>query len=305
MKRRKKLIAYLGAYLFLLPNFIGFVCFTIGPTIASLVLAFTDWDLLTPIKFIGFSNFTKLLGFYHTAAGLVPNDPGFWYFLWNTAFFMFFIPASMCLSLLIALLYNQKLRGIVIYRTIFFLPSVCSGVALALLWRWLYNPDFGLINIFLGNIGIKGPLWLSSIMWAKPAIALMGLWAGMGGFNAILYLAALQGVPRELYEAADIDGASAWQKFRYITLPAITPTTFFITVMSVISGFQGGFMSAYIMTGGGPAGATTTISYYIYNNAYQWFKMGYASSIAWVLFVLIFGMTMLNWKYGGKRVKYV
>ena len=295
----------MGAYLFLLPNLLGFLAFTVGPTLWSLLLSFTDWDILTPMKFVGFANFAKLLGFHHTATGLAANDPYFWYYLWNTIFYMFFIPVSMALSLLMALLMNKKFKGITAFRTIYFLPTVCSAVALCLLWRWLYNPDFGLINTFLAKIGVTGPEWLSSTAWAKPAIALMGLWGGLGGFNTILYLAALQGVPRQLYDAADVDGANYWQKFRYITLPSITPTTFFIVVMSVIAGFQGGFMSAYIMTGGGPAGATTTIDYYIYNNAYQWFKMGYASSIAWVLFILVFGATILNWKYGGKKVKYV
>ncbi|MCK4271387.1 sugar ABC transporter permease, partial [bacterium] len=166
------------------------------------------------------------------------------------------------------------------------------------------NPDFGLFNTFLANIGIKGPDWLSSITWAKPALIIMGLWGAIGGYNMILYLAALKGVPPELYEAADIDGASRWQKFRHVTWPMITPTTFFIFIMAVIGGFQGYFMAAYIMTGGGPAGATTTMSYYIYNNAFQWFKMGYAASIAWFLFILVFIATLINWKYGGKLVHY-
>ena len=303
--KKRRWTAHLGAYLFLLPNLLGFLAFTVGPTLWSLLLSFTDWDILTPLKFVGFANFAKLLGFHLTATGLVANDPYFWYYLWNTIFYMFFIPVSMSLSLMMALLMNKKFKGIVAFRTIYFLPSVCSGVALCLLWRWLYNPDFGLINTFLAKIGISGPEWLSSTKWAKPAIAFMGMWGGLGGFNTILYLAALQGVPRQLYDAADVDGANYWQKFRYITMPSITPTTFFIFVMSVIGGFQGGFMSAYIMTGGGPAGATTTIDYYIYNNAYQWFKMGYASSIAWVLFVLVFAATIINWKYGGRKVKYV
>ena len=133
----------------------------------------------------------------------------------------------------------------------------------------------------------------------------MGLWAGLGGYNCILYLAALQGVPRDLYEAAEVDGANPWQRFRYVTWPSISPTTFFIFIMGIIGGFQAGFMQAYLMTGGGPAGATTTINYYIYNNAYQWFKMGYASSIAWILFILVFVVTLMNWRFGGRKVKYI
>ena len=218
---------------------------------------------------------------------------------------MFFIPLGMALSLVMALLFNRKIKGVIIFRTIYFLPTVCSGVAIAILWRWLYNPDFGLINYLLSKIGIQGPQWLASTKWAKPAIAIMGLWAGLGGYNTVLYLAALQGVPRDLYEAAEVDGANPWQRFRYVTWPSISPTTFFIVTMSIIGGFQAGFMQAYLMTGGGPAGSTTTISYYIYNNAYQWFKMGYASAIAWILFILVFSFTLLNWRFGGRKVEYI
>jgi len=292
-------------YLFILPGFVGFIIFVFGPTITSFILSFTNWDILSPIKFVGFKNFINLLGFHKTQGGIQPNDPHFWYFLWNTIFFMLFIPVSIGLSLFMALLFNVKFKGVAFFRVIYFLPTVCSGVAMALLWKWLYNPEFGLINYLLAKIHIQGPNWLGSTKWAKPAIAFMRLWSGLGGFNTILYLAALQGIPKELYEAADVDGANNFQKFRYITLPSLTPTTFFILVMSIIGGFQGGFMTAYIMTGGGPAGATTTIDYYIYNNAYQWLKMGYASAIAWFLFLIIFIVTIIFWKYGGRRVKYV
>jgi multiple sugar transport system permease protein len=310
MVKKNKKISWretLTGFGFLLPNFLGFLCFTSLPVLASLLLAFTDWDILTPvsqIKFVGFQNFIKLLGFHREAGAIIANDPQFWYYLFNTVFLMMAIPIGMVLSLCGAMLMKQKLRGIVFYRTIFFLPAITSGVATCLVWRWIYNPDFGLLNTFLGSIGIRGPAWLSSTTWAKPALIIMGLWAAMGGYNMILYLAALQGVSQELYEAADIDGASRWQKFRHVTWPMITPTTFFIFIMAVIGGFQGAFMAAYIMTGGGPAGATTTMSYFIYNNAFQWFKMGYAASIAWFLFILVFFATLINWKYGGKLVHY-
>lgn len=300
----------MAAYLFLMPNFLGFLLFTSLPVLASLVLTFFDWDILTPPKVAGVQNFIKLLGFHTEEGKLIANDPLFWKYTWNTVFLMMAIPIGMMGSLLLALAMNQKLRGIVFFRTIYFLPSICSGVALCLLWRWIYNPDFGLLNTFIAEVGkiihvpLRGPDWLSSTAWAKPALMLMGFWGGIGGYNMILYLASLQGIPRDLYEAAEIDGASGWQKFWAITFPMISPTTFFIFVMSVIGGFQGGFMQAYIMTGGGPAGATTTIDYYIYNNAYQWFKMGYASSIAWFLFIVILTVTLINWRYGGKVVHY-
>ncbi len=232
------------------------------------------------------------------------NDPYFWQFLGNTLFMMLAIPIGMFASLGLALLMNKKLKGIVFFRAVYFLPSICAGVALYVLWRWIYNTDLGLLNTILGYIGIPKVEWLTSTAWSKPSLMLMGIWTGVGGYNMILYLAGLQGIPLDLYEAADIDGASGWQKFWSVTWPMLSPTTFFIFVMSVIGGFQGGFDAAYIMTGGGPAGSTTTLSYYIYNNAYAWFKMGYAASIAWVLFALVFVVTLFNWKFGGKVVHY-
>lgn len=294
----------LEGYLFILPNFLGFLAFTSLPVLASLLFAFTDWDLFTPLKWVGFKNFVTLLGFHREAGHLAANDPIFWKYTGNTLFLMMTIPISMAGSLFLAVIMNRKLKGMVFFRTIYFLPTISAGVALYVLWRWIYNPDFGLLNAMLAQVHIKGPPWLSSIVWAKPALMLMGLWASIGGFNMILYLAGLQGIDPQLYEAADIDGANQWQKLWNITIPMLGPTTFFIFIMSVISGFQGGFDMAYIMTGGGPAGATTTIQYYLYNNAFRWFKMGYAASIAWFIFFAIFGVTLLNWRIGGKLVHY-
>lgn len=259
---------------------------------------------------MGFGNFCKLLGFHSHEGHLVANDPQFWQYLYNTVFLMGAIPANIFGSLMLAMALNQKIRGRIAFRTIYFLPTVCSGVAICFLWKWLYQPDFGLINSSIKRLGdifglaLRGPRWLASIGWAKPAIMIMGLWASIGGVNMILFLAALQGIPRDYYEAAEIDGANAWRKFTNITWPLVSPTTFFILVMSVIAGFQGGFMLVYIMTGGGPAGSTKTIEYYIYENAYQWLKMGYGSAIAWILFLTIFIVTLLNWKFGGRHVHY-
>ncbi len=298
------------AYAFLLPNFLGFLLFTSLPVLASLGLSFMEWDILTPPRFIGLDNFVRLLGF-HTAQGRwVPNDPQFWYYVWNTIYLLVGIPIGIFGSLGLAIVMNQKIPGMVFFRTIFFLPTICSGVAVFLLWKWLYNPDFGLINTGIARFGdligvpLKGPNWLSSVAWAKLALVLMNFWIGLGGYNAVLYLAALQEIPQQLYEAAQIDGANAWQRFWTVTWPMISPTTFFIAIMGVIIGFQGGFMAAYVMTGGGPAGSTTTIEYYIYNNAYRWFQMGYAASIAWVLFIVVFVITLINWRYGGRSVHY-
>lgn len=300
----------LGGYAFIMPNFVGFLIFTSLPVVASFLLAFYNWDVITPwqqSKFVGLANFSKLLGFHSEQSAWIPNDPDFWYYLYNTAFLMLGIPISMAASLVLALVMNKKIKGIVFFRTIYFLPSICAGVALYMLWRWIFNPEFGLLNTIIRTLSgdlLTGPKWLESVEWAKPALILMGIWTNMGGYNMILYLAGLQGIHPELYEAAEIDGANGWQKFWSVTWPMLSPTTFFIFVMSVIGGFQGGFEAAYVMTGGGPAGSTTTIDYYIFNNAYVWFKMGYAASIAWVLFAIIFVVTLLNWKFGGKVVHY-
>jgi len=300
----------LAAYIFLLPNLAGFLVFTSIPVIASLVLSFVRWDILSPPQFVGFDNFIRLLGFSIKDGVFKFNDPLFWKYTKNTLFLMMVIPLNMIGALAIALALNKKIRGIVIFRTVYFLPTISSGVAIAILWKWMYNSDIGLLNNLIVSIGglfgadWHGPNWLTSTAWAKPALMFMGFWTMVGGYNMILYLAALQGIPRELYEAADMDGASGWRKFLAVTWPMISPTTFFIAIMSTIGGFQSGFMQAYIMTGGGPNGATTTVEYYIFNNLYTYQHAGYAASIAWVLFMAIFAVTLLNWRFGGKLVQY-
>mgnify|MGYP002681813416 FL=1 len=306
---QKETLAALG---FLTPNLLGFLAFTLVPVFWSLGLAFTYWDLFRPPRFVGLFNFVSLLGWHYDPylKQTVMNDPFFWKYVGNTVFLMLAIPVGIAASLIAALLMNQKLKGITVFRTIYFLPTVCSGVAILVLWKWLYNNDIGLINNLIARFGdligrpLTGPNWLGDAAWSKPSLMLMGLWSGLGGFNMILYLAALQGVPRELYEAAAMDGASAWKSFWAVTWPSISPTTFFILIMSVIGGFQGGFMAANVMTGGGPAGSTTTIEYYIYTVAFMRFLMGYASAIAWVLFVVILAITLLTWRLGGRVVHY-
>ncbi|MBU1077282.1 MAG: sugar ABC transporter permease [Spirochaetes bacterium] len=290
--KKRVIKEHLTALGFLTPNITGFMLFTLLPVLASFILAFSQWDILTPPKFAGFANFIELM-----------KDKLFWKYFLNTLFFMLGIPFSMAVSLSLAMLMNNKLKGIVIFRTIYFLPVVSSMVAVALLWRWIYNPDFGLLNSFLRMVGFRNPpQWLSSTVWAKPAIMLMWIWKG-AGYNMLLYLAALQGIPQQLYEASSIDGATSAQRFWHITFPMLSPTNFFIIIMGIIQGFQA-FGEIYVMTGGGPAGSTTTIVYYIYNNAFQWFKMGYASAIAWFLFLMIFVATLLQWKYAGSKVEY-
>jgi multiple sugar transport system permease protein len=296
------------AYCFLAPNLIGFLLFTSIPVAASLCFAFTRWDLFHAPRWVGLENFVSLLGFAAASdagTGYEPNDPFFWQYLYNTVFLMLGIPLTLFGSLTLAMALNQKIRGVVVYRTLYFLPSVTSGVAVLVLWKWLYNTDIGLINSVLVHLGVGHPPdWLGSSAWAKPSLILMGFVMGVGGSSMILYLAALQGVPKELYEAAMIDGAGGLQQFRRITWPLIAPTTFFLAIMSVIGGFQGGFMTAYVMTAGGPAGSTTTLEYYIFNKAFTVFNMGYASAISWFLFVVILGVSLLTWKFGGRSVQY-
>jgi multiple sugar transport system permease protein len=305
----------LAALPFVLPNLIGFVLFTAGPVIFSLIIAFSNWNLqrTVPFQWTGFENFGTLFA-----------DKNFWLYLVNTIYFFIGLPLSIAGSLCLALLLNQKLKGLVIFRTLFYLPSFTSGVALMILWKSLYNPEFGPINALLENVlHLKGPQWLLSTQnlfgtgveqvgfdpkqWgigARDAIMIMGIWTGIGGGNMLLYLAALTGVPPELTEAAELDGANKWQVFRNVTWPQLAPTTFFIVVMSVIGGMQGGFEQARVMTAGGPAGTTTTLGYYIYTKAFDEFQMGYASAVAWVLFAIIFGITLINWKFGNKEVGY-
>jgi len=194
--------------------------------------------------------------------------------------------------------------GVVAFRTMYYLPTFTAGVALMILWKALYNPQTGPINAALsavfGALGIdaKPPLWLSSVTWAKPALIIMGIWTAIGGTNMLLYLAALSNVPRDLLDAAEVDGAGAWARFRHVYWPQLAPTTFFIAVMSIIGGLQGGFEQARVMTGGGPAGATTTLSYYIYNKAFEELELGYAAAVSWVLFAIIFVATAINWRFG-------
>lgn len=290
----------LAAYGFLLPNLLGFLIFTSLPVLASLGLSFCRWDALSgPPVFIGLANFIELF-----------KDPLFWKYAYNTIYLMISIPLSMAGSLILALALNQKLKGIVVFRTLYFLPTICSGVAIYMLWKLIYNPDFGMLNGMIAKAGemvglsVKGPYWLHDEAWAKPALIIMGVWQTVGGYNMVLYLAALQGVPRDFYDAAEVDGANSWQKFWAVTWPQISPTTFFIAIMSVIGGFQAGFDPAYIMTGGGPNGSTTTLIYYLYNSAFSWSQMGYAAAIAWVLFVVVLAFTIFQWRFYGRTVHY-
>jgi len=294
----------LTALAFLAPNIGGFAVFTLIPVVAAFALSLCDWDLFRAPTFVGLRNFRDLLGWHLDGDSFAWNDPLFWKYLGNTLFIMTAIPVTMAASLFLALLLNRPFRGRYLFRTIYFVPTICAGVGLLLLWENLFDAEFGLINQTLSLIGIDGPRWLLDYNWAKPALMIMKVWGEMGGLSMIIYLAGLQGIPQELYEAAQIDGASARGRFRHITWPMLAPTTFFVFITSIINGFQTGFNMAYVMTRGGPAGATTTVDYYIYLHGFRFFNMGYAAAIAVVLFAIIFTVTMVNWRFGGRVVSY-
>jgi len=284
--------AVLG-YLFISPWLVKLLGFTLGPMLASFILSFTDLKFGSPLKFVGVANFAKMF----TA------DRAFWDALKVTVTYaVFAVPIGLVLALLAALLLNQNMPGVRVWRTIYYLPSVVAGVAVALLWVWIFHPEFGLINLGLRSIGIQGPGWLRDPEWALRALILMSFW-GIGN-GMVINLAGLQSIPTELYESASIDGANWWHRLRYVTWPMLAPTTFFIFVMSVIAGFQGSFTQVYILTKGGPAGATTTVIYYIYQNAFRFFDFGYASAVSAVLFLILLALTVLAFRTLHRRVHY-
>ena len=274
----------LWAYLFLSPWIIGFVVFTAGAMIASLYLSFTDWDALTPARWVGLANYQKL--FFH--------DPLIWQSLKVTAVYaLISVPLNLAIGLLLAILLNQRVPGMRLLRTVYYLPAVIGGVAIAVTWRWMFQGEFGVINLLLREIGIKGPDWLFSRQWVIPSFVIVSLW--QVGASMVINLAALQGIPSELYEAAGIDGCSATGKFRYITLPGMSAVLFFNLVIGIISSFRI-FTQAYVLTGGGPGNASLFYNLYLFKNAFRFFKMGYASAMAWVLLLIILILTAVVFK---------
>jgi multiple sugar transport system permease protein len=280
------------AALFLAPDMLGVLAFTAFPIAAAVVLSFLDWNLITSASYVGFDNFRELL-----------KDEVFWQTMGHTVYFTVgTVPTSMALGLALALALNRPLRGVTFLRTAYFIPVIVPLISVAMVWRWLYDRDFGLINYFLNLGGLPIIGWLTDSTWAMPAVIIMSIWKGLG-YNLVIYLAGLQSIPRRLYEAAEMDGASAWQRFWRITFPLLTPTTFFVLVVSIINSFQV-FGQVYVMTRGGPGNATNTIVYYIYHVGFELFRMGYASALAWTLFMVVFVLTLLQVRMQRRWVYY-
>ena len=287
LKRKNTLIAWS----FIAPNFIGFLIFTLVPVVFSLILAFMKWDSFSTPEFVGMQNFTRML-----------SDDTFWISLKNTFLYTIgVVPLTLICSLGLAILLNQKIRGVKFFRTAFFFPYVTSLVAIAVVWSMLFHPTMGPINQFLRVVIENPPGWLSSSDWALTAIIIVSVWRGMG-YYMILYLAGLQGISKELYEAAAMDGANKWKQFIHITVPALRPTTFFVTIMLVINCFKI-FDLVQVMTDGGPGRATNVLVYQVYSEAFVKFNFGYASAIAMVLFVIVLVITVIQFKWNQIREK--
>ncbi len=273
-------------FLYISPWVLGFLVFTLGPMLASLFFSFTKYSILRPPELIGLDNYVTIF----------TRDRLFIQSLSRTAYYAAaVVTLGVIGSLLLAVLLNQKLAGTVVFRTMYFLPSLTPIVASALLWQWLYQPELGLFNSALAMIGIKGPGWLTTTEWAIPSLVIMALWAGLGGGRMIIFIAGLQGVPQELYEAAAIDGAGTWARFRNITLPMITPTIFFNLVLGIIGSFSV-FAVAFVATQGGPARATYFYVYNIYKTGFADFNMGYASALAWIFFAILLVFTLIQFR---------
>ncbi len=287
--RRKEALA---GVLFALPWILGFLVFTLYPIASSFYYSFTRYNMRSAPLWIGLANYETI---FTTDSLFVPG-------VLNTLYFVAFsVPLNLAASLLIAVLLNNRTFGIRFYRTLFYLPNVVSIVAVALLWQWILDPTFGLINQALALLGVEGPGWLTDAAWSKPSLILMGLW-GVGG-TVVIFLASLQDVPASLYDAALIDGAGPVRKFRHITLPMISPAIFFNLVMGIIGAFQV-FTQAFIMTGGGPSDSTMFYALVIYRKAFWDIQMGYASALAWILLVMILAVTLVVLKLGNRFVFY-
>ncbi len=276
---------------FISPWIIGFLLLTVIPMVSSFAISFTEWNILTKPKFVAFANYIDVF-----------NDPLFYKSLRVTLVFTALsVPINVVLSLFVAILLNSEIKCINLYRTIYYLPAVVSGVVVSLLWTWIFNSEFGLLNNFLLKFGVQGPRWLSDEFWVMPAMVIMSTW-GIGG-GIIMYLSGLQGIPAYLYESARLDAAGWWTRLIKITIPSMSPILLFTTLTNVIGSLQT-FTSAYIMTGGGPNNQTLFYAFYVYKHAFTWKQMGKACALAWLLFLIIMAITMLLLKVSKGKVYY-
>ena len=282
----------LAGWLLVSPVVVGLLALSLYPFVASLYLSFCDFDIFTPPRWVGLWNYQTM--FF--------DDPLFWKSLWNVIYYTALaVPLSIIFGVGLALLLDSDIRGLSLYRTLFFLPTIVPVVASSILWIWLLNPQIGLINSLLRVFGLEGPTWLASVAWSKPSLVFMGLW-GVGG-SMVIYLAGLKDIPVSLYEAALVDGANIWQRLRHVTLPMLTPVIFFNLVMGMIGAFQY-FTQAFIMTRGEPLDSTLFYALYLFYQAFRYLKIGYASAMAWVLFVIVVGITALLFRSQRKWVHY-
>lgn len=279
--------------LFILPSLLGLIVFKGIPIIWSFILSFTKWDLIGTPKFIGLQNYIRIF-----------KDKGFWSALFHTFYFIVgYLPLVIVFALLFAVILNQKLKGVVFFRAVYFIPVISSWVAVSMIWKWLFNAQYGIINYALSIFGINGPAWLQNPKWAMPAVIITSVWKDIG-FIMIMFLAGLQGISNDYYEAAEIDGASTIKKFFTITLPLLAPTTFFVLIISMINSFQV-FDQIWVMTQGEPTAAfTEVLVVQIFKNAFKYYKMGYASALSWVLFGIIFIFTFIQNKLQKRWVQY-
>jgi multiple sugar transport system permease protein len=288
MRQREAILFYVC----ISPWLIGFILFYLGPIIASFYFSLTNWDLLTSPQFVGMENYVRL--FTRDALALKS-------FKVTLVYTMVYVPLDLIFGLSLALLLNQKLRGIGVFRTVYYLPSVLSGVAYVVMWMWMFNPQHGLINTLLSYAGVQGPRWLLDPKWALSALIIMSLW-GVGR-SMIIFLAGLQDIPVVLYEVAEIDGATRWNKFWKVTLPLLTPSLLFNLIFGIILTFQT-FTNAFVATNGGPLDSTLFYVLYLYRKAFEHLQMGYASAMAWVLFLIVLACTLLIFLTSGKWVFY-
>ena len=277
--------------LFTSPFLLGVLLLWVGPMLYSLYLVTQDWNLITPAKYIGLGNFERLL-----------SDPLVGKSLGNTAYYTFIgVPLQLVVAFALALMLHQNVRGQSLYRTVYYLPSITPAVAFAVVWVQILNPEFGVLNSLLGMVGLKPIKWLFDPTWSKPAFILISLW--LTGFQMVIFLAGLQGVPKELHEVASIDGANRWQRFWNVTIPIISPVIFFNLIVGIIGSFQI-FTLAFIMTKGGPQDSTLFLVLYLYRNAFEYFKMGYAATLAWLLFLIIMVFTAIQFIFANRWVYY-